>query len=159
MWAANCSPKNEDEMNWGHKITIVIVLFLIGMLSMVYVASRQSNEMIDDHYYQKELEYQKVIDASQNLLNQSENNLVSQTIGEVVITLPAGTFEGLEKGNIELLRNDAQSKDVNLALKPNGSNRRTIPKSALSRGVYKARIKWISQGKEYYKEESVFVEM
>ncbi len=146
-------------MNWGHKITIVIVLFLIGMLSMVYVASMQTNEMIDDHYYQKELEFQKVIDASQNLINISENNLVSQTIGDVVITLPVGTFEGLEKGNIEMLRNDSKSKDVNLALEPNGTNRRTIPKNTLSKGIYKARIKWTSRGKEYYREESIFVEM
>ena len=42
-------------MNWGHKITIVIVLFLTAMLGMVYYASLQNNEMIDDHYYQKEL--------------------------------------------------------------------------------------------------------
>ena len=51
-------------MNWGHKLTIVIVLFVAGMLGMVSYAMMQDNEMIDDHYYQKELEYQDVIDAS-----------------------------------------------------------------------------------------------
>jgi hypothetical protein len=146
-------------MNWGHKITIVIVLFIIGMLSMVFIAFRQTNEMVDDHYYQKELEFQGVIDASQNLINQSEENLVSQTTTEVVITLPVGTFEGLEKGHIELLRHDSKIKDVNMILEANGTNRRTIPKNNLSRGMYKARIKWTSKGKEYYKEESVFVEL
>ncbi len=145
-------------MNWGHKITIVIVLFLIGMLGMVYIASIQNNEMIDDHYYQKELEYQDIIDASQNLVNLTSDNLVSQTMSEVVITLPAGTFEKLEKGNIELLRIDSKSKDVQLPLKENGWNVRTISKSTLIKGMYKARIRWTSAGKEYYKEESVFVE-
>ena len=145
-------------MNWGHKLTIFIVVFLVVMLGMVFYASMQTNEMVDDNYYQKELEYQDVIDARQNLVDVSTNNLVGQTLLEVVITLPPGTFESLESGNIELLRNDSKGKDVQLAIEPNGSNRRTIPKSSLLKGMYKARIKWKNGGKEFYKEESVFVE-
>jgi hypothetical protein len=56
------------------------------------------------------------------------------------------------------LRNDSKSKDVQLTIEPNGSNRRTIPKSDLSKGMYKSRIKWTNCGKAFYKEESVFVE-
>lgn len=145
-------------MNWGHKLTIFIILFLVVMLGMVFYATMQTNEMIDDNYYQKELEYQDVIDAKQNLVNISTNNLISQTFLEVVITLPPGTFEKLEKGNIELLRNDSKANDVQLEIEPNGSNRRTIPKSSLLKGMYKSRIKWTNDGKEFYKEESVFVE-
>jgi len=145
-------------MNWGHKLTIVIVTFLVVMLGMVFFAFRQTNEMVDDNYYQKELEYQGVIDAKQNLVNVSDVNLISQTMMEVVVTLPPGTFEKLEKGNIELMRNDAKSKDVQLAIEPNGSNRRTIQKSSLSKGMYKTRIKWTNDGKEFYKEENVYVE-
>ena len=145
-------------MNWGHKLTIVIVLFVAGMLGMVSYAMMQDNEMIDDHYYQKELEYQDVIDASQNLANLTSDNLVSQTLTEVMITLPVGTFEKLEKGNIELLRIDSKSKDVQLPIEVNGWNVRTISKSTLIKGLYKARIRWTSAGKEYYKEESVYVE-
>ena len=48
-------------MNWGHKITIVILTFIIGMLGMVYVASKQTNEMFDSNYYEKELKYQNYI--------------------------------------------------------------------------------------------------
>ena len=145
-------------MNWGHKRTIVIIVFLIVMLGMVLYVSMQRNEMIDDNYYQNEMEYQQIIDAKQNLLNVSTNNLVNQTFLEVVITLPPGTFEKLESGNIELLRKDSKGKDVQLTIVPNGSNRRTIPKTSLLKGMYKSRIKWKNDGKAFYKEESVFVE-
>ena len=145
-------------MNCGHKIAIVIVIFLVGMLSMVYFALQQTNEMIDDQYYQKEMAYQQVIDAQQNLQDISDDNLVSQTMYEMVFTLPTGTYEKLEKGNIELIRNDSKSKDVQLAIVPNGSNRRVIAKSTLSKGIYKARIRWTSDKKEFYKEESVYVQ-
>ena len=145
-------------MNWGHKIGIVIVAFVISMLGMVFFASQQTNEMIDDNYYQKELAYQDVIDAKQNLYDLTSDNLVNQNVNELFITLPYGSFEKLEKGHIELLRTDAKIKDIQLPIIPNGSNRRSIQKSELTKGVYNARIRWTSNGKEYYKEESIYVE-
>lgn len=145
-------------MNWGHKIGIVIGLFVLGMLGMVWLASRQSNEMIDDNYYEKELAYQEIIDAQQNLADLTDQNLVEQNIHEVIITLPYGAFEKLEKGHIELMRTDDEKKDIRQTIVPNGSNRRTISKSDLTKGMYKARIRWTNDGHEYYKEESVFVE-
>ncbi len=114
--------------------------------------------MIDDNYYQKELHYQELIDAQQNLLNLTSNNLVSQNEYDVIITLPYGAFEKLEQGNIELLKSDDKEKDVQLPLTPNGYNHRTINKTELVKGMYKARIRWTNAGIEYYKEESVFVE-
>jgi hypothetical protein len=145
-------------MNWGHKILIVIIVFLVGMLGMVYYAMMQTNEMIDDNYYQKELEFQSVIDAQQNLLDITSNNLVNQDRDEVTVTFPTGTFEKIEKGTIELIRNDDKSKDIQLHLQPNGYAMRSIPKTSLSKGMYRARIKWINNNREYYKEENVYVE-
>jgi hypothetical protein len=145
-------------MNWGHKITIVIIIFLVAMLGMVFYASMQTNEMIDDNYYTKELEYQQIIDAKQNLMNVSTNNLVGQNLNEIFIILPAGAFEKLEGGYIELLRTDSEKKDVRQDIKSVGTNRFVIPKSGLTKGIYKARISWKNNGIPYYKEESVFVE-
>ncbi len=145
-------------MNWGHKIGIVIALFLAGMLGMVYYASIQTNDMVDDNYYQKELDYQQIIDAQNNLAAVSTNNIISQTMFDVVITLPLGTFEQLVKGHVELLRNDNKNGDVQLDIKPDGYNRRTIPKSTLTKGSYKARIRWTNGDKEFYKEETVIIQ-
>lgn len=146
------------QLNWGHKLAIVIVLFLVAMLTMVFYAARQTNEMIDDNYYQKELGYQDLIDAQKNLLAVSANNIVSQDMDEVIFTLPIGTFEGLDSGRVELLRTDAERLDKFLDIIPDGTNRRSIPKAELSAGIYRARIRWSSKGIPYYKEESVYVE-
>lgn len=35
-------------MNWGHKITLVFIVFAIAILGMVYVASQQTNELQDE---------------------------------------------------------------------------------------------------------------
>ena len=54
-------------MSWGYKILIVYILFIGMILGMVYVASRQTNEMQDDNYYAKELVYQSVIDGKNGI--------------------------------------------------------------------------------------------
>ena len=145
-------------MNWGHKITIVIIAFLIIMLGMVFFAMKQTNEMEDKDYYKKELAYQEIIDAKQNLLNISENNLVSQNVNEVAVTLPTGTFEKLQSGRIEFLRTDAAAKDVVREMEITGYSRFNFPKGQFIKGAYKARISWTSGGTPFYKEESLFVE-
>ncbi len=145
-------------MNWGHSLTIFIILFLAGMLGMVYYASLQSNEMIDDHYYEKEMQYQSTIDAQKNLMTKSSASMIDQDQDEVIITFPAGSFEQMENGTIELLRNDAQRKDVDLAIRTNGTDRQLISKNSLTKGMYTARIKWTNAHKEYYREEKLIVE-
>ncbi len=51
-------------MNWGARIAILIVTFVVSMIGMVVVAFQQTNEMTDANYYQKELEYQHRPDAT-----------------------------------------------------------------------------------------------
>lgn len=65
-------------MNWGHKITAVIAIFIIAMMSMVYLAFQQTNDMVDTNYYDKELKYQLKIDAAQNLNSATSEVLVTQ---------------------------------------------------------------------------------
>ncbi|MBK9981762.1 MAG: FixH family protein [Saprospiraceae bacterium] len=145
-------------MNWGHSLTIFIIVFLAGMLGMVYYASRQSNEMIDDHYYEKEMKYQSTIDAQKNLMAKSSVSMIGQNQDDVIITFPAGSFESIENGTIELLRNDAQRNDVDLAIQTNGTDRQHISKNILTKGMYTARIKWTNDHQEYYREEKLIVE-
>jgi len=66
-------------MNWGKSITIVIVSFIAIVLGMVYVASKQTNEMIDKNYYDKEIKYQTLIDAAENLNKVSKDSLITQS--------------------------------------------------------------------------------
>ena len=103
-------------LNWGHGILGAIMLFLAGIAFMVYVASKQTNEMVDDHYYQKELAYQGVIDASKNLQKITDKSLVSQTTEKLIIQFPQGSFEQLASGSVDVQRNDAKEKDLHFSV-------------------------------------------
>ena len=144
-------------LNWGHGILSAILLFLVGIAFMVYVASKQTNEMVDDHYYQKELAYQGVIDASKNLQMVTEKSLVSQTTDKLVIQFPQGSFENMTSGNVDLQRNDAKKKDLHFDISSPGNGTFEISKSGMTNGLYKVRISWVNKNLPYYAEENIFI--
>jgi len=145
-------------LNWGHGILGTIILFLAGIAFMVYVASKQTNEMVDDHYYQKELAYQGVIDASKNLQMITGKSLLSQNTEKLLIQFPQGGFEQMVSGSVDLQRNDAKEKDLHIDISSPGNGTIELSKSNLSRGMYKIRISWINEQIPYYAEENIFIE-
>jgi len=145
-------------LNWGHGILGVILGFLVCMCIMIYIASQQTNEMVDDHYYQKELAYQGVIDAGKNLKALTSQSIVSQTSAYVVIQFPVGSFENLQSGTLDLQGSDASRKDLHIELSSTGSPAFEIAKSGLDRGFYRMKVAWINRQVPYYFEENVFIE-
>jgi len=145
-------------LNWGHGILAVILSFLVCMCIMIYIAMQQTNEMVDDHYYQKELAYQGVIDAGKNLKLLTSLSIVGQTSEKVMIQFPIGSFENMESGTLDMQRSDASRKDLHFEISPTGSPAFEISKSGLDRGFYRMKVAWINQQVPYYFEENVFIE-
>ncbi|MCX6190591.1 MAG: FixH family protein [Bacteroidetes bacterium] len=146
-------------MNWGYKIATVIALFVIIMSSMVYFAFKQSNEMMDKNYYQKELKYQSYINASHALDSISTDTLIRFNEASVFIQIPKILTLNFNKGNVEFIRNDDQSKDVLLAITPDTSGLFIIDKSRFSMGTYNVRVEWMSNNKTYYREQNLSIVM
>ena len=60
-------------MNWGWKITSVYVLFALGMIGLVLMASSQRVDLVSKDYYKEELAFSQQMDAAKHAssLNQS----------------------------------------------------------------------------------------
>lgn len=145
-------------MNWGNKILIVITTFIIGMLSMVYIASKQTNEMFDSEYYEKELQYQSIIDASKNLSLISTPVEIKQDKKQLNIHLPPTIATNIQEGYIELLKNDNKEKDLKIDISKEASTVLNIAKTQLTKGLYTIRVFWKNAGTSYYYEsKSVFI--
>lgn len=145
-------------MNWGHKITVVIAIFILAMVSMVYLAFQQTNDMVDTNYYDKELKYQLKIDAAQNLNAASNEVLVTQYEKNVRVLLPKSLIQNFANGKLEFLKSDDKNKDLNLTFQPDSSGSFTIEGKKFSRGLYKVRLQWESDDKSYYREQDIMLE-
>jgi len=142
-------------MNWGHKIALVIIAFIITMLGMVYFASLQTNEMFDDNYYAKELKYQELIDASGRLKAISKEPLVTQEKERLLIKIPEHLYNNVKNSSVSLLKNSDQLKDIEQTLQPDSSGIHFISKSILSKGFYIVRVKWENDSILYYAEQNI----
>jgi hypothetical protein len=146
-----------ETMNWGYKITIVIATFIVAMLSMVFIASKQTNDMIDSNYYAKELAYQQIIDAVNNTKPYLADLSIEQNKEVVTLKLPTEITNLVEaNAKIELIKVDDKSKDTTIPLMLNNS-KQIISKSNLHAGVYLIRISWKNSGVAYYHKQNINV--
>lgn len=144
-------------MSWGNKILIVIIVFIVGMLSMVYVASRQTNEMFEGDYYEKELKFQNFIDASKNLQALPTKLTINQTTDSLNFILPQQASASIDSGYIELLKADDSKKDIKQNIVASTSSMQTILKIKATKGVYTARVFWTNNKTPYYFEQKINV--
>ncbi len=144
-------------MNWGHKLTVVICIFILAILSMVYLAFQQTNDMVDTNYYDKELKYQLKIDAAQNLNAASTEVLVTQFEKNVKILLPKKLMKNFANGKLEFLKSDDKKRDLNLSFLPDTAGQFMIDGKRFVRGLYKVRLQWESEDKSYYREQDLML--
>lgn len=145
-------------MSWSYKIAIFFGSFVVMISAMVYVASKQTNEMQDENYYAKELKYQDVIDGKNNLNAISDKVTINDTTDVIKIKIPAQTATAITEGTIYFLRPSDETKDVHLKLEPNLNGEQIIAKTKFIKGLYTIQLSWKSQNKKYYLEKSIFIQ-
>ena len=42
-------------MNWGYKIVLVYIVFITGIVTLVYKSSAQNQDLVVNDYYEQEL--------------------------------------------------------------------------------------------------------
>jgi regulatory protein YycI of two-component signal transduction system YycFG len=139
-------------MNWGKGLTIFIVAFMITMLGMVYVAFRQSNEMIEDNYYERELKYQKIIDGKNELLIYNNFSFISEANGIIKISLPSELRSKIDEGQVQFIKLDKESLDKTYRITQLNVNRLVYPRSDFAQGMYLIKISWKNNNKFYFRE-------
>ncbi len=143
-------------MNWGNRIIVIFALFLSMLFYFLYVASRQSNELVDNNYYQEEIEFQKKIDAASRLNAISSKPLTQVNETEIVIQLPSSTINEFNKGSLYFIHHSSKEADRMIELKPDTAGFFKLAKTNLpNHGSYKLRIQWSSGLTTYFREEEV----
>ncbi len=142
-------------MSWGIRITVLYMSFVVLILTLVFITTKNKEELESKDYYKQELAYQSKIDAITNA-NSLSSPINYQVSGKVVsINIPAELQTKDFTGEIYFFRPSDASKDINLKFKMDGSGQVNITDSKLVSGVYKMKITVNSNGKKYIKEEVI----
>ena len=125
---------------------------------MVYVAMKQTNEMLDENYYVREQEYQSLIDGAHALQSIQTEPLIKQNSQYLIIHLPENSFDDLQDAEVNFIKPDNEKLDISFPLEPNQDGECNIDKTELTKGVYKIRVKWKNGDQQYYSDENLYID-
>lgn len=140
------------KLHWGHRIAIFIALFMAGMLSLVAYTFRFNNDLVTEHYYDAEIQYQQHIDKVDQTAQLATPAIIAMTDRGVEIRFPP-EHRGLPlTGTITLYRPDDKRLDQQVAVGPDSTGIQLVPSALLQPGVWRVKVAWTTIGREYYAE-------
>jgi hypothetical protein len=114
---------------------------------------RQDVNLVSKDYYQEELAYQEQIVRIQNA-NQLIDKPVIRNIGDV-LEIEYEEFIKIEQGSLKLFRPSDPKMDKVFLLKSTETKKMTFYTGELEKGMYRARLQWVMDEKEYFIETVV----
>ena len=144
-------------MNWGYKILIAYLVFVVGILFLVYKTSKETNELVTENYYAKELKYQQIIDASNQTSNLLSKPKINCNSNYIKISFPEEFTGKVITGNIELYYAADEQKDLLLNFETKELTYK-IPLTNNNKGLHKINLSWNVAGVDYYYEQKIFID-
>lgn len=146
------------KFNWGTGIFAFIILFVVTMLGVVYLSFQQDNDLVDESYYPRGMEYQQEIDSRDRAEQLSVLFDAAQMNDEIIVTYPSEFEErAFEKGEIFFYRPSAQKYDLKKEMKPGSDLKQVFPLSLFHSGKYIVKYSWFMEGEAYYYEKPLLI--
>jgi len=142
----------KTKWNWGTKLVIWIVVFVLFILTLVYLSFGYDVNLVEKDYYPKGLVYQSRINAIENAKDLGVMFEIKQNNDNINISIP--DIES-DSGIITFFR----PSDVNFdrAYKLETNRKVEIPTDHFTRGKYIVRFNWWHGDKEFYFEQMLNV--
>jgi hypothetical protein len=145
-------------MNWGHKIAIVYLGFVVFMLTLVVLCVKQKDlSLVTDNYYADELAYQLKIDKMQNTSSLSTPPAIglNSTNDSLVLDLTEQSVGA--SGILSFYRPSNARLDFSLPLLLDASGKQKCYLGKVVPGLWTLKLEWSKDGKEYYTERKLHI--
>ncbi|MDT3738752.1 MAG: FixH family protein [Candidatus Kapabacteria bacterium] len=145
------------KMNWGIGIAVFYVSFVLLLIGFVIFTSFNKVDLVDENYYEKELDYQSNIDKI-NRTNNLALPLIIETVDNVVrLTYPKTGLTSDITGMITFFRPSDKKLDFILPVKPDDSWIQYIKNEKLTKGLWRIKVDWAVGDSAYYNEEVLII--
>lgn len=136
-------------MNWGKSIALFYGLFVVALLAVVVFSFTQDVNLVADDYYQQELVYEDQINRIKNTESLEIKPALVLKGNYVELTFPQ---ELSPKGSILFFRPSDAKMDRRISVALGVDNKQQIDFSKAEKGLWKAKLTWNQDNKEYYQE-------
>ncbi|OIQ24153.1 FixH family protein [Lacinutrix sp. MedPE-SW] len=145
--------------NWGTGIVVGMLAFMSFILYLVITMStneKYSHDLVTEEYYEKEMLYQREIDAETNTYNLKEKIKNTKTNNGWLLEFPKELEPSKIKGKVFLYRPSNEKLDFNMPLNLTSSNL-LIPDNKMLDGRWNITIDWEYDGTKYmYKKQILY---
>jgi hypothetical protein len=143
--------------NWGAGILFSIIIFMAILVGLVYVFMNQDVDLVTRDYYSKELKYQNQIDKINNTSEMGKEVGISFLNDSVHLTFPDSVYYKKASGIVYFYRPSGSKKDFSLPLAVSDKNEQLISTVKLDKGLWKIKVEWGMEGKDFYSEKSIII--
>lgn len=141
--------------NWGHKLTIVFILFGALMFTLVYKCFQTDFQLVNKEYYKDELKYQQVIDGTKNAVALSSEVNLRQEGNNLAIQFPNEMKGKKLSGQLWFYCSYDDTKDRHIAVATTSDALQLVERSRLAAANYTVKINWEADNKNYYNEQTI----
>lgn len=142
-------------MNFGNWIVVAFIFFAIFIGTLVTVCVRQDVNLVSKNYYNDELVYEHQIKRISNANALSVKPFIRKNPGNIV-EIVFDPQSRIEKGEVKFFCPSNPKADQVFEFKTSINNQQ-VDISHFEKGMYKARLLWTMNGKEYYYEEIIYI--
>jgi len=135
-------------IGWGWKIAGLYGGFVAMIICLIVASSHQNIDLVTQDYYKDEIGYQAVLDASRNQAQLTGEFAIHANDNAVIIEFPAEFGTKAVSGNV--LFYSAANKDWDKAVRIEGGDAMTVPRSQLHATMYEVKISYSVDGRDYY---------
>ncbi len=139
-------------MNWGHKLTFTILVFIGLMSYLVYRSLNTDFQLVEKDYYNNELQYQQVIDAAHRTNELKEPVHIRAENNLVFIEMPAEMKNAVSNGKLWFYCAYDSKRDRKFSFEPDENGVQVFERSQFEPGNYTVKISWSHRDENYYKE-------
>jgi hypothetical protein len=143
------------KLSWGYIILSGYLVFVAGIVFLVYKASSQKFDLVTQDYYEEELKYQNVIDQSANTAALSAPVLVERSGSQLKVGFPAEMKDKKKTIDFYLYCPADAKKDFRKTIEIKDSDL-TQPLPSAMKGLYQLKLSWEVDGVKYYFEKKLF---
>jgi len=140
------------KINWGKGIVIAIVCFISFIMYFVISMSTDkkfSHDLVTEKYYEKELKYQQVIDATKNAKSLNEDINVIKDAKGLQLHFPKVFKDKKVQGKVFLYRPSNKQLDFEIPFSIT-NNYLLVPEKSLLGGRWNISVNLKYNNKDYY---------
>ena len=143
------------KINWGTGITIFMLIYMAGIVSVVIFAFQQDVNLVTEDYYQQELVYEDQITRIKNTEALPEKPTLELVKEADAVRLTFPTDLEPEEGTVLFFRPSDFTKDRKYKLDLNNQQTQAFDFSTMDSGMWKVKLQWELGQNSYYQEYTI----